>query len=68
MLWSSRSAKIEGPNAAMMKIMPIMMVFFFWNIASGVILYFVVSIFIDTMQRFITDKLHKGEPLPVNPV
>jgi len=56
MLWSSSQQKVEGPNAAMMKIFPLIFVFFFWSIASGVILYFVISIFIDVLQRTVMDK------------
>jgi len=62
MLWSTSQQSMEGPNATAMKIVPLIFVFFFWSIASGVILYFVVSIFIDVMQRIIMDKL-KGDGL-----
>lgn len=64
MLWSTSQQKMEGPNAQAMKIMPIMMIFFFWSIASGVILYFVISIAIDTVQRLVMDKFQKGDALP----
>lgn len=62
MLWSTSQQSMEGPNATAMKIVPLIFVFFFWSIASGVILYFVVSIFIDVLQRIIMDKL-KGDGL-----
>lgn len=62
MLWSTSQQTMEGPNATAMKIMPLIFVFFFWSIASGVILYFVVSIFLDVMQRVIMDKI-KGDGL-----
>ncbi len=64
MLASTSMQKIEGPNATMMKIFPLMFVFFFWRIASGVILYFVISIFIDLVQRLIMEKF-SAEPSPV---
>ncbi len=64
MLWSTSQQKVEGPNATMMKIFPLMFVFFFWSIASGVILYFVISIFIDVSQRMIMEKFQSPEPLP----
>jgi len=54
--------KMEGPNAAAMRIMPFIFIFFFWSIASGVILYFVVNILIDVIQRRIMDKFQKDEP------
>ncbi len=63
MLWSTSQQKMEGPNAAMMKLMPVFFVFLFWTIASGVILYFVISIFLDTMQRLMMDKFKKDDPL-----
>lgn len=65
MLWSSSQQKMEGPNAAMMKIFPLIFVFFFWSIASGVILYFVVSIFIDVVQRLMMEKF-SPEPVPAS--
>ncbi len=61
MLWSQARQKIEAPNAAMMKILPIMFVFFFWSIASGVILYFVVSMTMDTCQRILMDRFGEKE-------
>jgi YidC/Oxa1 family membrane protein insertase len=62
MLWSTSQQSMEGPNAAAMKILPLIFVFIFWTIASGVILYFVISIFLDVCQRLIMDKL-KGDGL-----
>ncbi len=62
MLWSSSQQKVEGPNAAMMKYMPLMFVFFFWSFASGVILYFVISMFIDVIQRLLMEKFNPSEP------
>ena len=64
MFVSTSMQKIEGPNATMMKVFPLMFVFFFWRIASGVILYFVISIFIDLIQRLVMEKL-STEPSPV---
>ena len=61
-LWSTSQQKVEGPNATTMKIMPLIFVYFFWTIASGVILYFVISIFIDVTQRIVTDKLLTAGP------
>ncbi|MDX9752593.1 MAG: membrane protein insertase YidC, partial [bacterium] len=66
MIWSTSLQKMEGPNATMMKVLPLIFVFIFWNIASGVILYFVVNIFIDLVQRIITEKLYPSEPIPVS--
>lgn len=57
MLWSMSQQKVEGPNAVMMKIFPLMFVFIFWSIASGVILYFVISIFIDVCQRMAMERI-----------
>ncbi len=65
MLWSTSQQAMAGPNATAMKIMPLIFVFFFWSIASGVILYFVISIFIDVTQRLIMDKIKGNEPIPV---
>lgn len=64
MFISMNMQKIEGPNAAVMKIMPFIFVFFFWSIASGVILYFVVSMMIDVLQRLAMERMSKDEPLP----
>ncbi len=64
MLWSMSMHKMEGPNATMMKIMPLMFVFIFWSMASGVILYFVISIFIDVLQRKIIEKVQETDPPP----
>ena len=61
MLWSQSRQKIETPNAGMMKMIPIVFVFFFWSIASGVILYFVVSMTVDTLQRLFMDKFGRQE-------
>ncbi|MFH1744134.1 MAG: YidC/Oxa1 family insertase periplasmic-domain containing protein [bacterium] len=61
MLWSQSRQKIETPNAGMMKVIPIVFVFFFWSIASGVILYFVVSMTVDTLQRIYIDKFGHHE-------
>lgn len=66
MFWSMSFNKMEGPNAVAMKIMPLMMVFIFWSMASGVILYFVISIFIDVIQRKIIEKLQQSD-LPTAP-
>lgn len=58
----------NSPNAQAMRIMPMIFVFFFWSIASGVILYFVVSMSIDVTQRLIIEKLHKDDmPAPPEP-
>jgi len=57
--------KMEGPNAAMMKILPFVFIFIFWGMASGVILYFVINIFIDLIQRIVTDRMNPVEPIPV---
>jgi len=63
MLWSQSRQKVEMPNAAAMKVIPIVFVFFFWSIASGVILYFVVSMSVDTVQRILMDKFgHEEAP------
>jgi len=62
MFWSSSQQKVEGPNANMMRMFPLIFVFFFWSIASGVILYFVISIFIDVMQRLVLERFHGKEP------
>ncbi len=62
MLINMNQNKMEGPNAAAMRIMPFIFIFFFWSIASGVILYFVVNILIDVVQRRIMDKFQKDEP------
>ncbi|MGC9328958.1 MAG: membrane protein insertase YidC, partial [Candidatus Hinthialibacter sp.] len=67
MLWSTSQQSMEGPNAAAMKILPLIFVFIFWTIASGVILYFVVSIFLDVCQRLIMDKLKGDGPAPPKP-
>ncbi len=64
MLWSTSQQKIEGPNATMMKILPLIFVVFFWSIASGVILYFVISIFIDVCQRLLLEKFQTQELTP----
>lgn len=65
MLISTSLNKVEGPNATAMKIVPLVFVFFFWSIASGVILYFVISIAIDLTQRLILDRLTRDdEPVP----
>lgn len=64
MFWSMSMQKMEGPNATAMKIMPLMMVFIFWSMASGVILYFVISIFIDVVQRKIIEKVQQSDPPP----
>ncbi len=61
MLWSQSRQKVEMPNAAAMKVIPIVFVFFFWSIASGVILYFVVSMSVDTVQRILMDKFSHEE-------
>ena len=61
MLWSQARQKIEAPNAAMMKVLPVVFTFLFWSIASGVILYFVVSMTVDTCQRIIIDKFGEKE-------
>ncbi len=61
MLWSQSRQKVDTPNAGMMKIIPIVFVFFFWSIASGVILYFVVSMTVDTLQRIYIDKFGHHE-------
>lgn len=55
MLWSQSRQKIDMPNAGVMKIMPLFFVFIFWSIASGVILYFVISMTMDTVQRMLMD-------------
>jgi YidC/Oxa1 family membrane protein insertase len=65
MFWNMSMQKMEGPNAAAMKIMPLMMVFIFWSMASGVILYFVISIFIDVIQRKILEKMQQSDLPPV---
>lgn len=62
---SMRSSTMEGPQATVMKMMPFIFVVFFWTIASGVILYFVISIMIDLIQRLVLDKLSKDDPLAV---
>ncbi len=64
MLISTSQQKVEGPNATMMKVFPLIFVFFFWKIASGVILYFVISIFIDFIQRIMMDKFKTEPSLP----
>ena len=64
MFISMSMQKMEGPNAAAMKIMPFVFVFIFWQIASGVILYFVISMLIDVIQRIIIEKTHNEELLP----
>ncbi|RJP29352.1 MAG: membrane protein insertase YidC [Candidatus Omnitrophota bacterium] len=66
MLISTSQQKIEGPNATMMKVFPLIFVFFFWRIASGVILYFVISIFIDLIQRMVMDKFQTEAPVVVS--
>ena len=60
---SMRSSTMEGPNVMIMKMMPFIFVIFFWTIASGVILYFVISILIDLIQRLVLDKLSHDDPL-----
>ncbi len=64
MFISMSMQKMEGPNAAVMKIMPFIFVFIFWQIASGVILYFVISMLIDVIQRIVIEKTHKEDPIP----
>lgn len=62
MYWSqSRQQQPDTPNANVMKMIPFIFVFFFWNFASGVILYFVVSILIDTVQRLVMDLFGIGD-------
>lgn len=63
MLISTSLQKMEGPNATAMKIVPLVFVFFFWNIAAGVILYFVISIMIDLTQRLILDRISNDQPV-----
>ena len=61
MYWSqSRQQMPDNPNANAMKFIPFIFIFFFWNFASGVILYFVVGILIDTLQRLLMDVLGIG--------
>ena len=61
MYWSqSRQQMPDNPNANVMKFIPFMFIFFFWNFASGVILYFVAGILIDTVQRLIMDAFGIG--------
>ncbi|MBZ0255584.1 membrane protein insertase YidC [bacterium] len=67
MFISMSMQKIDNPNAAAMKFMPFIFVFIFWHIASGVILYFVVSMLIDVTQRFIIEKTHSEDPLTPPP-
>ncbi len=71
MYWSqSRQQQPDTPNANVMKMIPFIFVFFFWNFASGVILYFVVSILIDTVQRLVMDLFGIGDikttPVPAD--
>ncbi|MDP8243782.1 MAG: YidC/Oxa1 family insertase periplasmic-domain containing protein [Candidatus Hinthialibacter antarcticus] len=67
MFISMSMQKMEGPNAAAMKIMPFVFVFIFWQIASGVILYFVISMLIDVIQRIIIEKTNKEDLLAPPP-
>ena len=67
MFWSMSQQKIEGPNAAMMRYFPLFFVFLFWSIASGVILYFVISILIDVIQRMVMEYMQKGQAAPLKP-
>ncbi len=62
MFWSqSRQMSADNPNANVMKFIPFIFVFIFWNFASGVLLYFVVSFTIDTIQRLVMDALGIGD-------
>ena len=62
MFWSqSRQQMPDNPNANVMRFIPFIFIFFFWNFASGVILYFVAGILIDTVQRLIMDAFGIGK-------
>ena len=67
MLWSQSRQQVEMPNAAAMKIIPIFFVVLFWSIASGVILYFVISMSMDTVQRMLMDKFGHHPELAAAP-
>ena len=66
MLWNTSRQKVEGPNATAMQIIPLVFVFIFWSIASGVILYFVINILMDLIQRILMDKFSPHEPVPAS--
>ncbi len=62
MFWQQKMSPTDPRQAAMMYFMPILMLVFFYNLPSGLVLYWTVNNLMTVAQQYITGRVEKKEP------